>query len=81
MTMSSEKSARKRWRFRSILMFFFALVAMLAMWVGVEVYFAYTARPNPTMDYGLKLEEYSKLHQPEGKDGWPVLIGLIELHN
>lgn len=81
MTMPSEKPARRRRRFRPVLTLTLAFVVLFAAWVGVEVYFAYTARPNPAVDYGIKLEEYSKQEQPAGEDGWPVLIGLIEHHN
>lgn len=68
-------------RFRPVLTLVLATLALIACWAGLEVYFAFTARPNPTVDYGLKLHEHSKHTQPEGRDGWPLLIDIIKLHN
>ncbi|MHC4447026.1 MAG: hypothetical protein ACYSXF_04485, partial [Planctomycetota bacterium] len=48
-------------------------VAVLA-WVCHMVYWRATAVPAPVVDYAAKLVELSESYQPDGEDGWPLLL-------
>jgi len=69
-------------RFRPILTTVLVLIVLVVCWLGLEVFFALTAKPNPTVDYGAKLMEYQAAWQggDESDDVWSVLIEAVELH-
>lgn len=80
--MPREKPARRRRRFRPILTLSLSLVALLAMWVGVEVYFAYTARPAIQHNYGKLLrEEVESWQEIGGVNGWVFLSEAVHAHS
>jgi hypothetical protein len=58
------------------------LLVVLLLLVGVAVYavtWALTAAPQPTVDYGQRLEALTARAQPPGENAWPYLVeaGLI----
>jgi len=58
------------------------LIVMLGAWLGLEVYFAVTAEPNPTVDYGDLARQHIERVQAdrEGEDMWPVLLEALAMH-
>lgn len=52
-------------------------IALLAVWIGVEVFRALTAEPGSAIDYGAQAIELSETHQPAGRDGWELLLEAI----
>lgn len=69
-------------RFRPILTMILVLVVLLGAWLGLEVYFAVTAEPNPTIDYGDLARQHVEQAQAdrEGENMWPVLLEALALH-
>lgn len=69
-------------RFRPILTMLLVLVVLFVAWLGLEVYFALTARPNPATDYGALAEAHVRAYQGEqaDEDGWPVLREAMRIH-
>jgi len=69
-------------RFRPILTFSLIAILLVLLWVGLEVYFALTAKADPTVDYGAKLMEHAAAWQggDESDDVWSVLTEAVELH-
>jgi hypothetical protein len=69
-------------RFRPILTTILVLVALFLIWLGIEIFFALTAKPNPTVDYGAKLMQHAAQWQggDEADDVWDELIEAVELH-
>lgn len=77
-------NSRAHWRparFRPILTTVLLIIALVVLWISIEVYFALTAAPNPVIDYGEQLEELVAESQAgrEGEDVWPVLMEVLEL--
>lgn len=68
-------------RFRPVLTMVLVTIVLVLGWIGLEVYFALTARPNPTIDYGKLAEEHVRAYQADfpGEDVWPVLIETTQL--
>lgn len=68
-------------RFRPILTTVLLIIALVVLWVSIEVYFALTATPHPVIDYGRQLEELVSESQAdrEGDDVWPVFMEALEL--
>lgn len=56
-------------------------ILLFTAWLGLEVYFALTSRPNPTTNYGALAEEHVRQLQAdrEGEDVWPVMIEAVHL--
>lgn len=56
-------------------------IALVLAWLGLEVFFAVTAKPNPTIDYGRLAEELVRAVQEgePGEDVWPVLMEATQL--
>ena len=63
-------------RFRPVLTMVLLAIVLFLGWLGLEVYFAVTAKPNPTIDYGKLAEEQIRTYQVdrEGEDVWSLLI-------
>ena len=59
-----------------VLSIFAGLILIGILWIGYELLLAFTAQPNPTVDYGQILEDRVRAIQAdaEGKDAWPDLI-------
>ena len=48
-------------------------------WLGWMIVGAMLAKPGSLVDYGPRLEALSTAAQPEGENGWPLLIEALEL--
>lgn len=70
-------------RFRPVLTMVLITIVLVVCWLGLEVFFALTSKPNPTVDYGKVAEEYVRAAQADlpGEDVWPVLIETTQLFN
>lgn len=67
-------------RFRPVLTTVTVLVLLVLMWVGLEVYFAMTARPGSSEGW---VREYAALLDtvhPEGSNDWDVVVAACEAH-
>lgn len=69
-------------RFRPILTMVLVLVVLLSAWLGLEIYFAVTAKPNPTIDYGDLARQHVESIQADrtGENTWPVLLEALAMH-
>ncbi len=69
-------------RFRPVLTLVLAMVVLLLGWVGMEVYFAYTAKPAIKVNYTEKLRQLAEEWQVGGEENaWPILQEVIEIHD
>lgn len=69
-------------RFRPVLTLVLATLTLIAGWAGLEVYFAYTAKPAIKVNYGEKLRDLAKEWQVGGEENaWPVLLEVFEIHD
>lgn len=68
-------------RFRPVLTMVLVTILFVLGWLGLEFYFAVTAKPNPTIDYGELAEEHVRASQADlpGEDVWPVLLDTTQL--
>lgn len=75
------QSHTKPGRFRPILTMVLITIILVLAWLGLEVYFAFTAKPNPTIDFGQRAEELVESVQSDlpGEDVWPVLMEATQL--
>lgn len=65
-------------RFRPILTMLLVFVVLFVAWLGLEVYLALTARPNPVTDYGALTEAQVRAYQgSSGENVWPVLAEAL----
>lgn len=79
--MPTDPPSLKRRRFRPVLTLTLALVVMFVAWVGVEVYFAYTANPAIKVNYAEKLHKLAEDWQDRSEsNAWPSLVHAIETH-
>lgn len=69
-------------RFRPVLTMVLVLMVLFLVWLGLEVFFALTAKANPTVDYGAKMMEHAAAWQGgnEADDVWSSVIELVDLH-
>ena len=70
-------------RFRPILTTVLVLIGLFLIWLGIEVLFALTAKPNPTVDYGAKLMQQAEEWQggTDADDVWDELVEAVDLHH
>lgn len=57
-------------RLRPLPVFVSACVVLVVGWLGLEAYFAYTARPNSTVDYMEQFRGHAESVQGEGPNAW-----------
>ena len=76
-----EQANTRPGRFRPILTMILVTIVLVLSWLGLEVYFAVTAKPNPTIDYGKLAEDQVRAYQADfpGEDVWPVMLEAIQL--
>jgi hypothetical protein len=48
-------------------------------WVAFELVWIASGKPAADVDYNLKLETLTASHQPEGENGWPLLVDTANL--
>ena len=65
----------RRIRPRTIIL---VLAAIAVAWIGFEVVWWATSEPAEQIDYYAKAEALVSSHQPEGENGWPVLMEALE---
>lgn len=61
-----KRSARK--------VIFLLLLLVVAAWIAYEALWAITGEPAPLVDYHARMQELVESHQPEGVDGWQMLL-------
>jgi hypothetical protein len=67
-------------RFRPILLTVLGLTLLVLVWAGLEVYYAYSARPNPKVDYAPMLNAHAASVQGDGPDRWDDFVDVLESH-
>src|SRR5690606_9085843 len=67
-------------RFRPVLTLVLVTLALIVGWVGLEVYFAFTAKPNPTVDYMKLLREHAETVQGDGENAWDLIGEICQSH-
>lgn len=68
-------------RFRPVLLLVILAPALLLSWVGLEVWFAYSIKPEVQENYGGMLREVVEGWQDtSGVNGWDALVEAAELH-
>ena len=67
-------------RFRPVFTLVLVTLALIVGWVGLEVYFAFTAKPNPTVDYMKPLLAHAETVQGDGENAWDLIGEICQTH-
>lgn len=78
--MSKHGHASRPARFRPVLTLVLVTLALIVGWVGLEVYLAFTAKPNPTVDYIKLLREHAETVQGDGENAWDLIGEICQTH-
>ena len=78
--MSRGSHSSRHDKFRPVLTLVLVTLALVVGWVGLEVYFAFTAKPNPKIDYLELLIEHAETVQGDGENAWDLIGDISEAH-
>ena len=78
--MSQGSHSSRHGKFRPVLTLVLVTLSLVVGWVGLEVYFAFTAKPNPTVDYMKLLSEHAEAVQGDGENAWELIGEICQTH-